>query len=74
MFHAIVEFFQKRDEGQDLSEYCLITALIALIALGIFIYVSGGIHNLWSGAQTSLGNAAGASSTAGSGTGSQPAR
>jgi Flp pilus assembly pilin Flp len=74
MFHAIVEFFRKRDDGQDLSEYCLITALIALIALGIFIHVSGGVQNLWSGAQTSLGNAAGASTTTGSGQGSQPVR
>jgi Flp pilus assembly pilin Flp len=37
-----------------LAEYCLLTALGALVALSIFIYVSGGVHNLWNTANTSL--------------------
>jgi Flp pilus assembly pilin Flp len=73
MFHEFVEFFRNRNEGQDLSEYCLLAALIALIALGIFIHASGGIQNLWTGANTSLTNASGATAnTGGSSTGSQP--
>ena len=32
-------------------------ALIALVVLGIVIYVSGGIQNLWTAANTSLANA-----------------
>jgi len=49
-----------RDErGQGLAEYCLITALIALIALGIFWHVSGGLQGGWGTANTALasGNA-----------------
>lgn len=72
-YHAIVEFFRKRDEGQDLSEYCLLAALVALIALAVFIHASGGIQNLWTVANTSLGNAA-TSTTNSGGEGSQSSR
>ena len=48
------------ERGQDLAEYCLLTALLALIAVGILIHVSGGMQSLWVGANTSLvaGNSA----------------
>ena len=42
------------DRGQDLAEYCLLTALVALVALGIFIHLSGGMRAIWGGADTSL--------------------
>jgi Flp pilus assembly pilin Flp len=63
-----VRSFLGRNEGQDLSEWCLITALIALIALGIFWHVSGGMAALWSNSNTSIANAgAAAGATAGPG-------
>jgi Flp pilus assembly pilin Flp len=44
-----------RDEvGQDLAEYCLITAFLALLALGIYYRLSGGIQDLWSTANSTL--------------------
>jgi Flp pilus assembly pilin Flp len=48
------------DRGQDLAEYCLLTALVALLGMGIFVYLSGGMQAVWGGANTSLtaGNAA----------------
>lgn len=46
--------FRGSDQGQDLADYCLLTALIALIALGVFVHVSGGIQGMWSGAGTTL--------------------
>ena len=61
------------DHGQDLADYCLLTALIALIALGIICHVSGGIQGMWSSAGAALspghttaggGGSAGASGTA----------
>jgi Flp pilus assembly pilin Flp len=64
------------DRGQDLAEYCLLTALVALIAVGILIHLSGGMQALWSGANTSLvaGNSAVSAGTAGaSATTSAPA-
>lgn len=57
MFRAILRFLRRNDLGQDLSEYCLLTALIALIALGIFWHASGGIGALWSNSNTSLASA-----------------
>jgi Flp pilus assembly pilin Flp len=42
------------DRGQDLAEYCLLTALVALVGLGILIRLSGGMQALWGGANISL--------------------
>ena len=42
------------DRGQDLAEYCLLTALVALVALGIFVQLSGGMQAVWNGANNSL--------------------
>jgi Flp pilus assembly pilin Flp len=68
-----MERFWKSELGQDLSEWCLITALVSLIALGIFFQFSGGMQNLWGNANAALANgntaagaAAGTSSTASS--------
>lgn len=79
VIRRIISFFRKNDQGQDLSEYCLLTALVALIALGIFWHVSGGMQALWGTSNTSLataGNVAGAgpggtSPTTGATTGAQ---
>lgn len=46
MLRAISGLF-RRDEGQDLADYCLLTALIALVAAGILFRLSGGIEGLW---------------------------
>ena len=55
------------ERGQDLAEYCLLTALVALLGLGILIHLSGGMQALWGGANTSLasGNSAISASAAG---------
>ena len=55
------------DGGQDLAEYCLLTALLALLAVGIFVQASGGIQAIWGTANTSLvaGNSATTSQTGG---------
>jgi Flp pilus assembly pilin Flp len=60
MFGRFLKALQSEDRGQDLAEYCLLTALVALIALGIIIHASGGMQAVWGGANTSLnaGNAA----------------
>jgi len=50
----MLEFLRGSERGQDLAEYCLLTALIALIALGIFVHVSGGIQGIWTTAGTTL--------------------
>ena len=72
MISAILRFFRQDDQGQDLSEYCLLTALVALLAIGLFLHASGGIGALWSTSNTSLasaGTAAGLDAAAGAATG-----
>jgi Flp pilus assembly pilin Flp len=38
------------ERGQDLAEYCLLTALVALVALGIVIHFAGGFQAIWNSA------------------------
>ena len=55
MLRAIHGFLKHQDQGQDLAEYCLITGLIVLIALG-----------MWDTANTTLaGNSNSGSGSAG---------
>jgi Flp pilus assembly pilin Flp len=67
MLRWIVGVLRGDDRGQDVAEYCLVTALIALIALGIFYHVSGGMQGMWTSANTTLvaGNSAGEAGSAG---------
>ncbi len=54
-----------RDEhGQDLAEFCLITAVVALVALGIFYHISGNVQDLWTTANSTLENGAASPSLA----------
>jgi Flp pilus assembly pilin Flp len=59
MFRAMLGVWRGNEDGQDLADYCLLTALIALIALGIICHMSGGIQGIWSnaGAALAAGNA-----------------
>ena len=69
-FRAFLRRFRNEESGQDLAEYCLLTALLTLIAAGIFIYSSGGLQAIWAGANTSLttGNVASTAASTGAST------
>jgi Flp pilus assembly pilin Flp len=54
MFRLWVGFFRRNDLGQDLAEYCLMTAIIALAGLGIFYKLSGGFQDLWGPAGSAM--------------------
>ena len=54
MLRAIWKFLVKRELGQDVAEYCLLTALVALVALGIFYHVAGGMDGIWGTANSTL--------------------
>ena len=60
MLRHLLRALHSEDRGQDLAEYCLLTALVALIGMVIFVHLSGGMQALWTDANTSLtaGNAA----------------
>jgi Flp pilus assembly pilin Flp len=49
-----LKFLRRSEQGQDLAEYCLMTALIALIGLGIFYRLSGGVQDLWGTANSAI--------------------
>jgi len=53
MFRFWAQFFRE-DRGQDLAEYCLLVALVALLGLGIAYRVMGGVHDIWGVANTNL--------------------
>ena len=61
--------FRRNDRGQDLAEYCLITAAIALIGLGLFISMSGGLQGLWGAANSTIAAGGSAIATAASAAG-----
>jgi len=67
VFRSILRLL-RQSEGQDLSEYCLLTALLALIALGIFWHVSGGMQALWSSGNSTLTTATTVAEPAATGT------
>ena len=54
MYRLIAKVFRKDELGQDLAEYCLLTALVLLVGLGIFVHLSGGIQAIWGNAYTTL--------------------
>jgi Flp pilus assembly pilin Flp len=60
----------REDRAQDVAEYCLITALIALICLGIFWHVSGGLQGMWNSMNASLATT---NNSTGAGGGEAPA-
>ena len=64
MGRALWAFFVRDDRGHGLAEYCLVAAFIALVALGLYIHVSGGVQDLWSTANSAL--VSGNSTSAGS--------
>ena len=50
----IISRFFFEHEGQDLAEYCLITAFIAVSACAIYFHVAGGVQNIWTSANATL--------------------
>lgn len=48
-----------RDEqGQDLIEYTLLLAFVALASAALFVSAGGSVKSIWSGANDNLTNAA----------------
>ncbi len=50
--------FLNDEQGQDLIEYTLLMAFIALASAAIFIGAGGSVANIWSSASTQLSTAA----------------
>jgi len=65
LFRIITGLFRE-ERGQDLAEYCLITAFVAVGSCALYFNVSGGVHNIWNHANVTLTSSVPASTPAGS--------
>ena len=52
-----LKLFLQDEQGQDLIEYTLLMAFIALASAAIFIGAGGSVNTIWQTASTQLGNA-----------------
>jgi Flp pilus assembly pilin Flp len=57
MIKSMLLKFWKEEEGQDLVEYSLLLAFIALAAVGLLSGVKGSISGLWTTINSTLANA-----------------
>jgi len=54
--------FLRDEEGQDLIEYTLLMAFIALASAAIFVGVGGSVNGIWQTASNQLSSAAASAS------------
>jgi Flp pilus assembly pilin Flp len=54
--------FLRDEQGQDLIEYTLLLAFVALASAALFITAGGSVNSIWSVANSRLSNAAAAAS------------
>ena len=59
----IVSHFLRDEEGQDLVEYTLLLAFVALASAGLFTKAGGSVKTIWNASSTSLASAASAASS-----------
>ena len=55
---ALVKSFTRQEEGQDLLEYALLVALIALVAIGAVTAAGGSVSLIFQNIADALANAA----------------
>lgn len=46
--HAFIRDFLANDQGQDLIEYTLLMAFVAIASAGLFIGAGGDVKGIWS--------------------------
>ena len=54
----LVRQFLSEEQGQDLIEYTLLMAFVALASAALFIGAGGSINSIWTTSNTQLANAA----------------
>ena len=55
---SMLKRFLKEEEGQDLIEYTLLMAFIALASAAIFVNAGASVNSIWKTASNQLSNAA----------------
>ncbi len=59
---TLLRNFWMEDQGQDLIEYTLLMAFVALASAALFLGAGGSIKSIWQTTSTQLANAASAAS------------
>ena len=57
MKHILINFFHD-EQGQDLVEYTLLMAFVALASAALFLGAGASISSIWTSTNTQLSNAA----------------
>ena len=55
---SFIKNFLREESGQDLIEYTLLMAFIALASAAIFVNAGGSINGIWAASNNQLANAA----------------
>lgn len=58
MITSALQAFWQEEDGQDLVEYSLLLAFIALAAVALLSGVGGNINKIWTSISTQVSNAA----------------
>jgi Flp pilus assembly pilin Flp len=58
MINTIFHTFWKEEDGQDMVEYALLLAFVALAAVGVLTSVKASISTIWTSVSTNLSTAA----------------
>ncbi|HEY3936817.1 MAG TPA: Flp family type IVb pilin [Bryobacteraceae bacterium] len=58
MINSILNTFWKEEDGQDMVEYSLLLAFIALAAVGLLSGIKTSISTIWQSISTNLSSAA----------------
>lgn len=58
MNNSTLKAFWKEEDGQDMVEYSLLLAFIALAAVGLLSGIKGSITSIWTAVNTSMTSAA----------------
>ncbi len=64
---TLLRNFWREDQGQDLIEYTLLMAFVALASAALFLGAGGSINKIWTTTNAQLSNAATAAGAAGGG-------
>jgi Flp pilus assembly protein, pilin Flp len=59
-----IKSFLRDEQGQDLIEYTLLLAFVALAAAGLFSSVGGSVTTIWGTASNQMSTAAGSTASA----------
>jgi Flp pilus assembly pilin Flp len=58
MINTLFHTFWKEEDGQDMVEYALLLAFVALAAVGVLTSVKASISTIWTSVSTNLSTAA----------------